>query len=233
MPSDTRPSLLEELRSGGDALAWEEFFTRYWPTIYAYARRRGCSEHTAEEIVQDVMLKMFRHRDLFRYDPARGRFRDWLGVVVRNQVAEHRRRPSQRAKPIGGRLGDRMPEPFDDAPGPDEIWERVFEGRLLLALLDVVRRESDPREYLAFELYTLKQMKAADVGRVTGLTPNVVYKTHDKMVKRLRQLAGAYRDNGSLGERLKEAIAMRPGPVVQRSVTARVEATMRSRWFDA
>ena len=101
MAENTRATLLERLRDGADALAWDEFFARYWPTIYGFARHRGCSLHTAEEVVQDVMLKVFQQRDIFHYDPSRGRFRDWLATVVRNQVFERRRRPTEPAsKPI-------------------------------------------------------------------------------------------------------------------------------------
>ena len=102
MTTSTRATLLERLRDGADALAWDEFFARYWPTIYGFARHRGCSQHTAEEIVQDVMLKVFQQRDVYRYNPSRGRFRDWLHTVVRNQVAEHRRRPANRVRGVGG-----------------------------------------------------------------------------------------------------------------------------------
>ena len=95
--TNTQATLLERLRDGADALAWDEFFARYWPTIYGFSRHRGCSQHTAEEIVQDVMLKVFQQRDVYQYDPARGRFRDWLGTVVRNKIAEHHRRPGRRS----------------------------------------------------------------------------------------------------------------------------------------
>ena len=83
MSSTTRPTLLKRLGDGADPLAWDEFFDRYWRLIYAFARRRGCSDHTAEEVVQEVMLAVFQQQDVFSYDPARGRFRDWLGAVVR------------------------------------------------------------------------------------------------------------------------------------------------------
>ena len=51
--SQTHASLLERLHNGTAAMAWEEFFGRYWRLIHAWARKRGCSEHTAEQIVQD------------------------------------------------------------------------------------------------------------------------------------------------------------------------------------
>ena len=50
--------------------------------------------------------KSSRHRDTFCYDPARGRFRDWLGTVVRNLVAKYRRQPAQRIRGRGGDADD-------------------------------------------------------------------------------------------------------------------------------
>lgn len=228
MLSDTRPSLLERLGQADEPMAWEDFFERYWPTIYGYARRRGCSEHTAEEIVQDVMLKVFRQRDVFQYDRQRGRFRDWLGTVVRNQIAEWHRRPAQRIRPVGG---DGFPQDVhveEASESPEEIWNQTFEHSLLLVLLDVVRRETNPRHYLAFELSTLRDMTASEVARVTGLTRHVIYKTRQKLLARLQQLAGSYADDGSLTIRVKQAIQLRASPIVQRQVTRNVTASVRS-----
>jgi hypothetical protein len=50
----TRATLLDRLRDGRDALAWDELFERYRPLIYSFARHRGCSGRSAEEVVQDV-----------------------------------------------------------------------------------------------------------------------------------------------------------------------------------
>jgi RNA polymerase sigma factor (sigma-70 family) len=229
MVSDTRATLLERLRDGANDLAWDEFFACYWPTIYGFARHRGCSEHTAEEVVQEVMLKVFQQRDLYQYDPTRGRFRDWLGVVVRNNVAEHRRRPANR---IQGRGGNSDLAPFEVADAEPEAsvaWETAFERSLLLALLDAVRREISPRTYLAFELVALEGLSGNEAARLTGLSRNAAYKAHKRVLERLIELGAPYRQNGQLIQQIKEALEHRASPAVQRSLTARIQKTMRSR----
>jgi RNA polymerase sigma-70 factor (ECF subfamily) len=226
----TQATLLKRLRDASDPLAWEEFFRHYWPLIYGFARHRGCSDHTAEEIVQDVMLKVFEQKDLFHYDPARGRFRDWLGTLARNAVAQRRRGPSERIRAPGSSSDLYCPEPQSPDPGPDALWENVFEETLLLLLLDVVRREMNPRAYLAFELYTLYELPGAKVAQYTGLSRNGVYRAHKRALGRLRELGAAYRHDGQLGQRLRQAVRCRPNAAVERSLSTRIEKTMRSRW---
>jgi RNA polymerase sigma factor (sigma-70 family) len=229
MKSSTSATLLDRLRDGRDGLAWDEFFQRYWLLIYSYASRRGCSSHTAEEIVQDVMLKLFERKDVFRYDPERGRFRDWLATVVRNKVAELRRRPAARDRARGNSGSDTLPEPADDARAPDEIWDAVFEKSLLWALLEVVRREMVPRDYLAFEMTVLNELSARKVADHLGMSRSAVFRARKKVLNRLAQLGAAYRSGGQLSEQVKRALLSRPGPMVERSLANRMETTMLSR----
>ncbi len=228
MNSNTQATLLRRLRDGADPLAWDQFFERYWPMIYALARHRGCSDHTAEEIVQDVMLKVFEQRDVFQYDPERGRFRDWLATVVRNKVAEYRRRPSQQIRGRGGDSDVGLMQRKADAE-PDARWEAVFEQSLLLALLDVVRRETSAEAYLAFELFALRELPWATVARATGLSRHAIYRARKRILNRLRQLAGTYADNGQLQQCVKQALRLRPSAAIERLLTMRAEQTMRSR----
>lgn len=229
MSSETRPTLLDRLREGADPLAWDDFFQRYWRLIYAWARRHRCSDNTAEEIVQDVMLAVFERRDVYRYDPQRGRFRDWLGTLVRNKVADHRRRPSGRIRGRGGDSYAGFAEPTDGAEPPDAVWEAAFEEALLVVLLDIVQREMNPRTYQAFELYALHGLPAAKVAETTGLTANAVYQARKNVLRRLRDLGGTYRDDGQLDDRIKHALEQRPGARIERSLTARIARTMQSR----
>ncbi|HLA83770.1 MAG TPA: sigma-70 family RNA polymerase sigma factor [Thermoguttaceae bacterium] len=227
MSTATRPTLLGRLRDASDAMAWDEFFACYWPTIFGYARRRGASEQTAEELVQDVMLAVFQQRDVFRYDPARGRFRDWLRRVVANRLAERRRRPSERARAAGGNGGNDRLDVADEEPAVDEAWETAFEQSLLSTLVDAVRRESNPREFVAFELTMLHGRRPAEAARLTGMTRNMVYKARRKITERLRELAGGYATDGRLCDEVRRAMQSRPGRAVERSLTTRMEKTMR------
>jgi RNA polymerase sigma factor (sigma-70 family) len=229
MITTTRATLLDRLRDGADVLAWDEFFAHYWPTIFSFARHRGCSQHTAEEIVQDVMLRVFEQRDVYQYDPARGRFRDWLGTVVCNKVAEHRRRPANRVRAIGDDSVAGVLEQAAEELAPDAAWEAAFENSLLLTLLDAVRRETNARTYLAFELVSLEGLSGGEVARITGLSRNAVYKAVKRVSERLAELGAPYRENGQLTKQMKLALEQRPPAAVERSLTARIQKTMCSR----
>jgi len=228
MNTKTRATLLERLRDADDPLAWDEFFARYGRLAFALARHRGCSEHTAEEIVQDAMLALFERRDVFRYDPAQGRFRDWIAGMIRHKVAEFRRRPAQRVRAVGGSDAGPLAEPIDRHGGSDKAVEDVFEEALLAVLLDVVRREMNPRTYQAFELFVLHELPGAKAAQITGLTRNAVYQARKEVFRRLVQLGASYRDEGQLDQRIKAALQARPPAAVERSLSTRVGEKLKA-----
>ena len=224
----TRPTLLEGLRDGSDAVAWGEFFELYWPLLFVLATRGGCSDHTAEEVVQEVMLTVFRQKDVFRHDPQRGRFRDWLATVTRNQIAEYRRRPAQRVRASGGENRADSTERPANGDLPDTTWEAAFEEGLLMVLLEVVRQETNPRIYQAFELFTLCELSGTEVAKLTGLSRAAVYQGRRTVFKRLQELGASYGDDGRLHQRVKRALESLPDGAVERSLTQQIEKTMRT-----
>lgn len=216
----TRTSLLERLRNGDDPATWNEFFARYWPFVFSVARQRGCTEHTAEEIVQEVMLAIFERRAVFRHDPAKGRFRDWLGGVARNKAAAWRRASAER--PYANDLGQGgFSEPETSTDAPDARWEAAYEQALLSFLLDKVRREVNPRTYQAFEAFTLGGCSGAETARLTGLSRNAVYQARKNIIRRLRELGVAIGRRGPPDELIQAAIDSRPSIASERSIFTR------------
>jgi len=224
--STTQATLLERLRDGSAAMAWEEFFQRYGGAVYGLARSCGCGGHSAEEVVQEVMLAVFAQRDVFQYDPDRGRFRDWLAAVVRNAVATRRRQPAERVRAEGGPDGHCV-EPESAEPSPDAACEAVFEQAMLAVLLGVVRQEFSPETYQAFELVTLHELPGRVAAEMTGLSRNAVYLARRRVFQRLRDLGAPYRQDGQLAARVKQALASLPDEAAQAAISVRLEKTMR------
>jgi RNA polymerase sigma-70 factor (ECF subfamily) len=218
----THASLLERLDDGSDPLAWDDFFHRYGPFVFSIARQRGCAADTAEEIVQDVMLAIFEGKAVFRHEPSRGRFRDWLGGVVRNKIALHRRAPAERCRAQGGSENRRLEqETVGDAP--DALWEAAFQQAMLALLLDKVRAEVHPRAYQAFEAVTLGACSGTEAARLTGLTRNAVYQARKKILRRLRELGAAFDQQGPPDEMIRAAIRARPSAAAERSLLTQIQ----------
>ncbi|MBN1533135.1 MAG: RNA polymerase sigma factor [Spirochaetes bacterium] len=81
---------------GGDRQALETLVRRHQPWIYNIACRMVLDLDEAEDITQEILIKLITH--LSGYDPARGAFRTWLYRIVANHVLSLRR--SRREEPL-------------------------------------------------------------------------------------------------------------------------------------
>jgi RNA polymerase sigma factor (sigma-70 family) len=95
--------------------------------VLGYVGRRVNSREDAEDIAQDVMLRIHRHSaDLEHVD----RMAAWVYRIAANAITDHYRRPARREVPAG-HAGD-VPEPapittspIGLAPGPEELREAL------------------------------------------------------------------------------------------------------------
>src|SRR5579864_458583 len=83
---ETRPSLLLQLRDPADLAAWRSFVGVYGPLVYGLCRRGGLRHEDAEDVTQEVFGRVAKAIRSFEYQPEVGRFRSWLGTLVRNEV---------------------------------------------------------------------------------------------------------------------------------------------------
>jgi RNA polymerase sigma-70 factor, ECF subfamily len=107
--------------AGGDVSALAPLYERYAALIFAIARE-SLDRPTAEEIVQDVVVAIWRKART--YDPARGPVRPWLLQTARLRVINELRRRGRRPATISDPRDLQLSAVPDDAPEPDEaIWQ--------------------------------------------------------------------------------------------------------------
>jgi len=92
----------------GDAAAWEEIVRTYNRRIYNLCYRFAGSSDDAEDLTQEVFIKVFR--TLPSYDSSKGAFITWVTTMTRNLLVDHFRRTRQ----------DRMTDSLDSAASDHE-----------------------------------------------------------------------------------------------------------------
>src|SRR6476659_8512080 len=87
--AETRLSLLVRLTRSGpaDERAWQEFVNYYAPVIYRWSVQRGLQDMDAQDLTQQVLLRLATKLPAFTYDPARS-FRSWLRTLTYHAWAD-------------------------------------------------------------------------------------------------------------------------------------------------
>lgn len=73
-----------------DQSAFTEIFDHFTPRLETYLVRLGLDSGSAEELVQDVMLTLWRKAELF--DPGKSSLQTWLYRIARNRRVDFARR---------------------------------------------------------------------------------------------------------------------------------------------
>lgn len=146
--ADTTPSLeslLVAVGRGRDRQAFGVLFDHFAPRLKTYLRRLGCESASAEELVQEVMLLVWRRAET--YDPIHASAGTWVFTIARNKRIDALRR-------------EQRPEidPDDPAlvPAPEEAADRRIEVkesniRLRAALKDLPPEQADLLRMAYFE----------------------------------------------------------------------------------
>jgi len=84
----TRTSLLDGLLDPRNDRIWTEFFDRYGPIVYGFARKLRLREHEADDAVQETMVTFVTKYRQGQYDRRKGRLRSWLCGLAYNKIRQ-------------------------------------------------------------------------------------------------------------------------------------------------
>jgi RNA polymerase sigma-70 factor (ECF subfamily) len=178
----TEELILRELASGEGEEAVRELYRQYGAGLYGYALRRLGDRGLAEEVVQDVLTRVWRSADAF--DSGKASLRTWVYGIARNAVVDADRR--RRARP---QLG-----PGD---APDEVAhedESIEDAITRWQVQDAIRQlKPDHRQVL--EMVYFGGMALSDVARELGLPLGTV---KSRCYYALENLRLAFDERGTL-----------------------------------
>lgn len=106
---------LVALVAKGDEAACRLLVDRHLSRVIAVARRMLGNQADAEEVAQEVFLRVWTHAE--RWEPGRAKFSTWLHRVATNLCLDRLRRRTMDDI-------DSIPEPVSEEPGPEDLLEQ-------------------------------------------------------------------------------------------------------------
>lgn len=165
-----------------DVGAFEQLYDRHSRAVYSLVLRILQQAGTAEEVVQDVFLQLWRNAE--RYDASRGPFVPWLLTLARNRALDTLRLKSERQR--------RREEQTDELPpvvAPPPEFEKQIDDK---------RRAEQARTLMSF--LNPQQRKAIELAYFEGLS-------HSEIAEAIKEPLGTVKSwirSGLL--RLKEGL---------------------------
>jgi RNA polymerase sigma factor (sigma-70 family) len=184
--SHTSPTLLGRLgQFPTDQQAWEKFVDRYGPKIYAWCQRWNLQQSDAEDVTQNVLLKLANQMATFSYDPNKS-FRAWLKVVTRNVWSDLR--TSNKPGTIGS--GDSVAlEMLASVEACDDLsarLEKEFDNELLEEASARVQLRVTPEKWAVFRMLAVEGLSGEEVAQRLNMKVATVYVVRGKVQKQLQ-----------------------------------------------
>ncbi len=153
----SRAPTAADVQTRAEAALVEELYDEYGAALYSYALGFLGDPGRAGDLVQEVMLRAWRHAD--SVPPRTGTPRAWLFAVARNLLTDWHRAAQRRPENLTG------PDEFPDLAVLDEEMDRVLQAS---QMTEALGRLSPEHRAVLQEVYyrgrtTLEAARALDI----------------------------------------------------------------------
>jgi RNA polymerase sigma-70 factor (ECF subfamily) len=183
----TRISLLARLRTDpNDQAAWAAFVDRYGPQIYAWCRHWKLQEADAQDVAQNVLVKLARVLPGFVYDANRS-FRGWLRTLTHHAWSDF---IAEQQQGVRGAGDTRVLDLLQTVQARDDLilrLESAFDRELMERAMELTRVRVEPHTWEAFRLTALEGLAASEAAAQLGMRVGTVYQARSSVQKLLRE----------------------------------------------
>lgn len=167
--------------AGGDPTAFQALVERHRSMVYRVAYQFAGNHHDAEDIAQEVFIKVYRSLERFRQD---AQLSSWLYRIVMNACIDHRRRHSPAgAAAFGEEAEQRLLNTPAANPGPEDRAYAEELGHVLEC--EIARLPKGQR--VVFVMRHHQGLKLCEIAEALGLAEGTVKRQLHAAVHRLRQ----------------------------------------------
>ena len=176
--SRTRTTLLRRVqRTASDADAWREFVKHYGGRIFRWCRGRGLQPADAEDLTQDLLVKLAVQMRSFQYDPSKS-FHAWLKTITTNALLDAFKK-NRRAREL-----------MDNAAARKSLMDDLqpeFDQELLHEAMNRAQARVESATWEAFRLTSVEGLSAAEAAEKLGVPESRVRVHKGRVAKLIRE----------------------------------------------
>jgi RNA polymerase sigma-70 factor (ECF subfamily) len=188
-----------------DPERWEEFDRIYRPILFGYLRKLHLNETDADNVIQDVYVKLLAK--IHTYNRTKCRFRTWLFRVTQNTLIDHVRRKACQQKVLEGWAVHVLAARPSDSAKMNEGWNQIHREKILAHAFKVVRARVSRTAWACFEQRMLRDRPAAEIAPELNIEREHVYVHTCRVMKRVREVCEEFDED--IGDRLdSDAVPM-------------------------
>ena len=154
----------------GDETAWEELVRIHTRKVYGLCYRFTGSGSEAQDLTQEVFLRVFRTVKTFR--SSEGSFATWLARVTRNLLIDHYRRTRQER--VTDSIEEQLPMIEEAGAGAAPRPDQSVAGREASEILQATLQKLSPDLREAVILRDLQEMEYREIADVLGIPEGTV-----------------------------------------------------------
>ncbi|MGH8903998.1 MAG: RNA polymerase sigma factor [Egibacteraceae bacterium] len=166
--------------AGGDSAAWDQIVERYFPLVWAVARRCGLSPADADDVSQTTLLRLFEHVGALHTPERVG---SWLAVTARHESFRVLRLAGRQI-PVGEQ--DELDVPPADVEAP-EVDLRLLTAERDAELWQAFARLSLPCQQLLRMLITDPPFRYAAIAETLDMPIGSIGPTRRRCLDCLRK----------------------------------------------
>lgn len=179
-------AVLVEKIAQGDATAFRAVFDHYWDKIYSMALTYTKSSILADDIVQDVFVKIWRKRDLL---PTVEKFDAYLFITARNELIDVLRKKVEHV-PLEGH--------YDLREEGSMVPDAALSFKESEALVHEAISKLPPQQQRIYRLSRIEGRSQQEIASELGISVNTVKVHMNKALHFIRQHLSENTDKGHL-----------------------------------
>jgi RNA polymerase sigma-70 factor (ECF subfamily) len=185
--SRTSITLLGRLQSNpDDRQAWNDFVQRYGRIIYRWCRHWNLQEADAEDVTQNVLLRLAQKMPLFVYDPSRS-FRAWLKTLTHHAWSDFVSSRQNRTQGSGDTQTLQVLQSIEARDDLEKQLDEAFDRELLDEAMERVRARVAPQTWEAFRLTALEGLSGAEAAERIPMQVAQVFVARRRVQKMLQE----------------------------------------------